>query len=336
MRYDEWTARLSHNGGRMIGRATTLNSEDSLRAPLCLVGGKAANLARLAAAGIPVPAFFVVSSEMFALFLSENGIAWPSGSDRDDGGEGWPILRQKIGAGSFGAAVSQPILEAYADLCPAGGHGRVAVRSSGGEEDSVGASFAGQFRSFLNRNGASLLDAVQACWASYVSDGAVGYRAAAGIPMPPSPSMGVVVQTQVFSRKAGVVFTAHPLEPDGGHGYVEANFGTGESVVGGLVTPDAAVFVRASGEIMDSMIATKRRMTTVSLLSEGTAVHEIDESERRSPVLDEGDLREITEMGMRIEALMGAPQDIEWAYDSEQLWILQARPVTGPAGGTRR
>ncbi|HEX3542399.1 MAG TPA: PEP/pyruvate-binding domain-containing protein [Acidimicrobiales bacterium] len=317
----------------MTGPAT-LNEEDSLTAPLCSVGGKAANLARLAAAGIPVPAFFVVSSELFALFLRENGITWPSESDNGD--DRWVVLREKIGAGSFGISVSRPLLETYADLCRAGGHDRVAVRSSGGEEDSAAASFAGQFCSFLNRDRVSLLEAVQGCWASYVSDNAIAYRAATGIPLPLSPSVGVVVQTQIFSRKAGVVFTEHPLEPGGGVGYVEANFGTGESVVDGLATPDAAVFSRASGEIMHSIIATKRRMTTVSPQLEGTAVVSLGESERQSPVLDDRELHEITEMAMRIEALMGAPQDIEWAYDSKQLWILQARPITGPPGGMHR
>ena len=317
----------------MIG-PTTLNETDSLTAPLWSIGGKAANLARVAAAGIPVPAFFVVSSELFTHFLHENGIPWPSGSEGDNG-EQWALLRQKIATGFLGDAVSQPILDAHADLRRTTGHGRVAVRSSAGEEDSVVASFAGQFRSFLNRDRASLLDGVQDCWASYVSDGAMEYRAARGIPMPASPAMGVVVQTQIFSRKAGVVFTAHPLEPSGGLGYVEANYGTGESVVGGLVTPDAAVFVRATGEIAHFTIASKRRMTTVSPQAEGTAVTDIEESERRSRVLDDRELREITEMAMRIEGLMGAPQDIEWAYDAEQLWILQTRPITGPSGGMR-
>jgi pyruvate,water dikinase len=62
----------------------------------------------------------------------------------------------------------------------------------------------------------------------------------------------------------------------------------------------------------------------------------LGESERQSPVLDDRELHEITEMAMRIEALMGAPQDIEWAYDSKQLWILQGRPITGPPGGMPR
>jgi pyruvate,water dikinase len=232
-------------------------------------------------------------------------------------------------------ALSREILVACDLLSEAGGPRRVAVRSSGGEEDSPTASFAGQFTSVLNLEGHAVLGAVQKCWASYVSDRSIQYRAAKGIALPGSPSFGVIVQTQVFSREAGIMFTVHPLDPGGDVGYVEANFGTGESVVGGLATPDAAVFSRSSGDIVATVTATKRRMTTASPAAMGTQVSDVGESQRRAPVLTEGQVREIAAMGMRIEELMDEPQDIEWAFDSQQLWILQTRPITALAPRTR-
>jgi pyruvate,water dikinase len=310
--------------------ASVLSQRDTLTAPAGMVGAKASRLARIAGEGFPVPSFFVVPSRVFSDHLRDNGISWPTVVDDVDEG-GWSSLRKQITASAIGAVVSREILEAYEELCGANRHGRVAVRSSGGEEDSASASFAGQFSSFLNLQGPAVLEAITACWASYISDRSMQYRAANGIALPPSPSFGVIIESQVFAQKAGIMFTVHPLDHDGDLGYVEANFGTGESVVGGLATPDAVVFDRSSGDVVETMRGTKRRMTTASLDTHGTQVVDLEEPQRRSPVLDEREVLEISRIGLRLEQLLGSPQDIEWAYDSEQLWILQARPITALA-----
>jgi pyruvate,water dikinase len=79
---------------------------------------------------------------------------------------------------------------------------------------------------------------------------------------------------------------------------------------------------------------TKRRMTAVSQESRGTQVVEVEEHQRNSPVLTAGEVNEIFQMGLRIEQLMEGPQDVEWAYDSQALWILQTRPITGLRGSS--
>jgi pyruvate,water dikinase len=231
------------------------------------------------------------------------------------------------------ARLARAILEEYDALCQVSGHGRVAVRSSGAEEDSQSASFAGQFSSFLNLDAAALLETVKRCWASYLSARSLAYRAATGISFRAGPTFGLIVQVQVFPQKAGVLFTVHPLHPDGAVGCIEANFGTGESVVGGLATPDTAIMSRSDADVVEVMTAAKRRMTVVSPGSLGSHIVEVADSQRRAAVLTNDEMREIFQMGLRIEELMGRAQDIEWAWDS-QLLILQARPVTGMYSGT--
>ena len=313
-----------------------LSRPDCLAAPLRSVGPKAATLARLAGEGIPVPHFYVVSSASLALHVAENRIPWPSPAEISPDPEAWSAVRDQIRAAPVPAAVSRPVLEAYDRLCRAGGHRKVAVRSSGGEEDSASASFAGQFSSILSVQGSiELLDALKACWASVLSDRSLRYRATHGLPLGPVPSFGVIVQVQVLSQRAGVLFTVHPLEATRETAYIEANFGTGESVVGGLVTPDAITISRSSGQVLEAVTATKRRMTSVSLESHGSAVVEVERSQRNSPVLTAGEAQAIVQTGLRIERLLEAPQDVEWAYDARQLWILQSRPITGPGRGWR-
>lgn len=271
---------------------------ETLEAPVDAVGGKAASLARLDAAGIPVPQFFVVTGTAFQRML-----------EHEQPGAGLP------------PDLAREVLEAYHRL----GRPSVAVRSSAAGEDSAAASFAGQFGSVLGVSGdEDLLLAVQRVCSSARSEDVEAYRRSRGVD---AGGFAVVVQAQIFSEKAGVLFTRHPLEPDGDQGYVEANFGTGESVVGGMVTPDALTFDRTGGRVVSRIIGSKRVATTVG--EDGSRVVPTPLARRSRPVLSDEEAEAVVAMGMRIEGLFGAPQDVEWAFDPAGLWILQARPQTG-------
>jgi pyruvate,water dikinase len=306
-----------------------LDGQESSTAVLELVGAKASTLARLAHEGIPVPEFFVVPSTALSLHLGANEIAWPGSTEVAGETERLLGLRDELRAGRVPPTVSRPVLDAYDRLCLTSGHPSVAVRSSGADEDSATASFAGQFASILGVRGhAALLDALKECWASYLTPKSLGYRAHRGMDVGSEPRFAVIVQAQVFSGKSGVLFTVHPLEPGSGTACIEANFGTGDSVAGGLATPDTLTVSRSTGDVVEAHIATKRRMTSVSPESEGTALLELKDHRSTSAVLTDAEARELLQMGLRIERLLGGPQDIEWAYDDGHLWVLQARPVT--------
>jgi phosphoenolpyruvate synthase/pyruvate phosphate dikinase len=289
------------------------------------VGTKAATLARLAAAGLPVPEFFVVTAEAFARHLRDNGIAWADPGEAGD----VDLLRDRIRRAPVPDAIASTVLGAYRDLCAATGHDHVAVRSSGGEEDAPSASFAGQFASVLGVAGdRALLDALVECWASCISGRSLRYRASLGTALAKLPAFGVIVQAQVFSEKAGVLFTVHPLDAGTGSSYLEANFGTGESVTGGLATPDAVEISRLDPDLVQTRIGTKRRMTTVSPDAGGSNVVETDPALTGTQVLTRAEASGIARAGLRVEALLGSPQDVEWAIDARGLWILQSRPIT--------
>jgi phosphoenolpyruvate synthase/pyruvate phosphate dikinase len=291
-----------------------------------VVGAKGATLARLIDAGIPVPDFFVVSSRAFACHLRQNRLAWPpSESDSPE------TLRAQISEAPVPEPVARAVDSALGGLMLAGRPSPLAVRSSAAEEDSAQSSFAGQFISLLAVDPQEVLEAVKKIWASYLSDRSISYRLRRGIPFTGDPGFAVIVQTQVFPRVAGVLFTIHPLAPEGETAYLEANFGTGESVAGSLATPDGFTISRSTGAVVDRRIGTKRRMTVVDPGAWGSRVVDVKESMRDEPAITGSEAEEVFRAGKAIEHLLGHPQDVEWAFEGEKLWILQARPVTGMA-----
>ena len=288
------------------------------------MGGKAASLARLSAAGLPVPDFFVVTSAAFERHLEDNDLFWPESDSQADFEE----LAQSIAKSPMPGDLNESLLNAYNVLMRSNVQPVVAVRSSGAAEDSGPASFAGQFATTLGVSGSALTRAIQDCWASSLSRDSLAYRRRRNIPLGAVPGFAVVVQSQVFPDKAGVLFTRHPLEPDGEISYLEANFGSGESVVGGMVTPDSLTISRVTGKVVESRIGSKKRMTVVSESEPGSRVVETDEGQRASFSVSDAEAERLLALGLQIEELMGQPQDIEWAFDEAGLWILQARPQT--------
>lgn len=299
-------------------------------AALAEAGGKAASLARLSALPVPVPAFFVISWRALAAHLDAGGIGWdPEGLDA----QGWSDLRRAIAVSTIPRPVREQILTALRGLAPGGEP--VAVRSSAAGEDSSADSFAGQYVSILGVAGPeSLLAAVRQCWASYVAEGVVAYRTGRSLQWPRRPDLAVIVQVQVLADKAGVAFTRHPVMPELDAVCIEANFGTGESVVGGMVTPDSALVTRSANEVQDYQVAGKRRMTVVSPGGGGSSVVEVEPERRRARALSDDEVREVARLALQIEDSFGGPQDVEWAIDPGGIWILQARPITTLGAGT--
>jgi pyruvate,water dikinase len=202
--------------------------------------------------------------------------------------------------GSIPADVERAILAAYADL----GRGPVAVRSSATAEDLPGAAFAGQQDTFLGVAGElALLDAVRKCWVSLWSQRAVAYRQRRAID-DAAVRMAVVVQRMVPAEVAGVAFTANPVTGARTEIVIDAGLGLGEAVVSGTVTADHLVVDRAAR-------ATPPELTGPALTRLGA-----------SGVAD------LVAVAVRIEDHFGRPQDIEWAYADQTLWIVQARPMT--------
>lgn len=333
---------------------TALTQQDGLVAatdPRALVeaevGGKALNLARLAAAGFRVPPFFAVSTRAFRAFvepledaiaaaLGNHDLATPSGAEaaaraiRDvllDAKE--TGLEDLVGAG-LERLKAQPASQELAALADGPAGEFFAVRSSCTGEDSASASFAGQMDTFLFVRGrAAIAEAVRRCWASAFGARALSYRKQKGLD-PVAVAAGVVVQRMVPGDVSGVLFTADPTSGRRDVVVVSATWGLGEGLVSGALAADGFTVERATGQVIARDLQPKEEMIVWDVPAGGGTCHAPVPPERREVAcLDDAALVELAGLGADIErAYGGTPQDVEWTRAAGRTFVLQARPVT--------
>ncbi|MFI6737498.1 PEP/pyruvate-binding domain-containing protein [Nonomuraea sp. NPDC050451] len=305
---------------------------DDERADLDRAGGKGASLARLAAAGLPVPPGFHVTTAAYRRFVAEHGlqerIVELAAAASPDRPETCDAAAEKISAlfteQPMPAEVAEAVAAAYGALGEDGP--AVAVRSSATAEDLPEMSFAGQQETYLNIRGTpEVLDAVKRCWASLWTARAIGYRARQGIASD-DVSLAVVVQELVPADAAGVLFTADPLTGARDRVMVNAAWGLGEAVVSGQVSPDTLVVAKAGGSVLRQDVSVKEVMTVRT--ADGTREQPVPADLRERPVLDKEQAAGLARLAVGIEELYGQPMDIEWARHDGHLYILQARPIT--------
>jgi pyruvate,water dikinase len=221
--------------------------------------------------------------------------------------------------------LSAAIKEYYINL---GDNVPVAIRSSGTVEDLEDASCAGQQDTYLFVIGLdNVINYIKECWASLFNECAIFYRHKKGFGSV-DISIAVVVQRMVNAEKAGVMFSANPITGNKDEVIIEAAWGLGESVVQGIVTPDNYWIKKDSYQVVNEYIAEKETM--VVRLSELGGVKEVPVPPERSeiPVLSEQELKELVDIAVQVEAFYNKPQDLEWAYENNKLYLLQSRPIT--------
>ena len=301
-------------------------------ATLATVGGKGTSLARLYAAGLPVPDGFNLTTEAYWKFVRENdlqnvireALAGIDISQPASLKEASSRIREGFMAAQIPPDIASEVIMAYSAL--PGQDPAVAVRSSATAEDLPEASFAGQQETYLNVNGpAAVLEAAKKCWASLWTARAIGYRARQNID-PDQVALAVVVQLLVPAEAAGILFTANPVNGNPEQVVINAAWGLGEAVVGGMVTPDTLIMDKANGHIIDQTIADKRVMTVG--VNGGTQEQPVPDSLKQVPVLDHEAAAALNRFAIRIENLYERPMDIEWALADGKLYIVQARPIT--------
>jgi pyruvate,water dikinase len=320
-----------------LERAVRLLS-DLRRDDVAVAGGKGANLGELVSAGFPVPPGLVVGAPAYGAFCDAGGLrdrlaALLDGVDVDDTArlEAAAARARELVMTEPLAPALERVLRDRIEAVTEGGRVPVAVRSSATAEDTESASFAGMHESFLNVVGTdAALDAVRRCWASLFGPRSVFYRAKRGFGLA-DVDIAVVVQRQVAATRAGVMFSVDPASGDPSRIVIEASFGLGEAVVSGSVSPDRYVVDKASLEVVAREVRAKE-LVVERADGGGVARRPATEEERRRPALSEQEIRDVADLGRRVEEHYGAPQDMEWAYDPEgRLWLLQSRPVTTAA-----
>ena len=264
---------------------------------LSLVGGKGLGLAQTAAAGLPVPPGFVVSTDAYRRC---NG-----GAPDDD--------------------ARRAIAEAYSAL----GGGLVAVRSSATAEDGAETSFAGQQETILGVEGAeAVVAAVERCWKSLFTERAVAYRVAQKV-ADDGLAMAVVVQKLVPADVAGVMFTRDPQDPTGRRMSIEAAWGLGEAVVSGRVTPDRFTVDFETGEVLSRQPGVKAVEITP------TGERPVSGDRQTQLCLTDNELTLLADLGRKVERHYAAPRDVEWAIAGGAVYLLQARPITTATASER-
>ena len=299
------------------------------------VGGKAASLGELTAADLPVPPAFVVTADTYRSFIEETGIDGELFEavdvDTDDSkalAEAAERASELIRETPIPESIREEVMAAYGEV---GDDAPVAVRSSATAEDLPDASFAGQQETFLNITGEALLERVRECWASLFTQRAIYYRQEQGFAHD-VVDIAVVVQRMVDADTSGVMFTSHP-STGAGVITIEAAWGLGEAVVSGAVTPDNYVIDRETGDVRESTVARKKVMHVRDPETGETVEREVSEDRRGSRVLGEAELEELRALGEEIEAHYGEPQDVEWAIEDGEVYLLQSRPITTIAEG---
>jgi pyruvate,water dikinase len=298
---------------------------------VAVVGGKAAHLGGLSRIeGIRVPAGFCVTTDAFRRVMAEapslddllDQLSRVNPDDRDAVRTLSARIRRTIEEIAIPGDLAAAITGA---LARHGEQAAYAVRSSATAEDLPTASFAGQQDTYLNVVGPTeILQHVSRCWASLFTERAVTYRRRSGIDHR-TVHMAVVVQRMVFPQASGILFTADPVTGNRKVSTVDAGLGLGEALVSGLVNPD--VFKVREGEVVARAIAAKQRAVH-ALPAGGTQEVAIDATRQEQPALTDEQVVRLVQLGRRIEAHFGRPQDIEWCLDGDDFQIVQSRPIT--------
>jgi rifampicin phosphotransferase len=312
------------------GTETVRDLKELRRQDLALAGGKACSLGEMIHSGLPVPEGFAVLTGAYRAFVDSNGLqteisrlagATPA-EDMEALEEASAAIRRLFDAGTLPKEVHGMIAQCYEAL----GGGAVAVRSSATAEDLPDASFAGQHDSYLHVDGADAVSAaVKSCWASLWNQRALSYRRRRGMHVD-DVAMSVIVQRMVTAERAGVLFTANPLNHRRDRMLLSASWGLGEAVVGGEVTPDQWVVDAETGAVLEERIADKRLITVKD--AGGTALRDMPSSLREKPTLNAREIRELAALGRKAASFFGQPQDIEWAWAEGRFHLVQSRPIT--------
>ncbi|WP_246263981.1 PEP/pyruvate-binding domain-containing protein [Aromatoleum toluvorans] len=317
--------------------------EECNKDSVALVGGKCSSLGELINAGVRVPPGFAVTTAGYAQFMREAGIqdevdALLQVLDHDDMDrleEASRQIREMIESRPISIELEDLIAEAYRKLSvrcylPAV---PVAVRSSATAEDLPGASFAGQQDTYLWIRGIDeVIHHIRRCFSSLYTARAIAYRIRMGFPHE-QVAISVGVQKMANAYTAGVMFTLHPSTGDRSVIVIDSNFGFGESVVSGEVTPDNFVVNKVTLDIIERTISTKEICYTADLKLQRSVAMEVPAERQNIQSLIDDEITELAWMAKKIEKHYGRPMDIEWAIDKNlpvggNVFVLQARPET--------
>ncbi len=307
-------------------------SFSDLKASILSVGGKGTSLSKLANAGLSIPEGFYLTTEAYRKFVTANNLQMVILTTLKGLDIHQPHTLETISTtitkhfinSEIPSEIENSILKAFQAL--PGKNSAVAVRSSAVAEDLPSISFAGQYETYLNiTNKYMLLEAIKKCWASLWTARAIAYRAHHSF-SGSELAMAIVVQLMIRAEASGVMFTVNPNNGKDREVFINAAWGLGEAIVGGIVTPDTMIVDKYSGKLIYKRINNKEVMTICN--ETGTSVIPVPDSLKNIAVLNDSQVAQLCYYGRRIEDLFGMPMDIEWSLEKGDFAILQARPIS--------
>lgn len=310
-------------------------------------------LADVRRAGVSVPRGFVVTTDSYRQYCADSGVGSAiedalarlgpdsSATDLEDVSE---RARSLFDATAMPTHLATDITQAYEQLCDrcAGVDVPTAVRSSAVGEDAADASFAGIFDTHLGVSGGpSVLRAVRSCWASLFTSRALAYRLRAGISHHDMP-IAVGVIELIHARSSGVAFSVHPVTGAADDVVIEASWGWGEAVVGGMVDPDHVEVDKRSGRQHGYRVAHKTVVSEVDPVTGRVCERDMPAELADQRVLTDDEINAVTEAVIAVEQHCGYPVDVEWVLPRDRqvgdpVCVVQTRPVTvtAPAPASR-
>ncbi len=305
-----------------------------------LLGGKGSNLIKLIEIGVIVPPGFIINTKSFRKFLEESEhsdqlmkllsksfnlkeILQHSIKIRD------LILKSKIPK-----IIIDEIKVAFDKIKKKiGSKISFAVRSSASIEDSKKFSFAGQAETYLyNNNIHEIIASLKNCWLSLFSPRSLLYflqMRKKGLNISLSDIyMAVIVQQMVNSQISGVFFTTNVINNDSNQMLINSTWGLGNTIADDLIIPDTIIIKKNQFKIIKRIIGKKEKKSIKNPKGSYTILIETDSKSRTVCSINEKQLRQLHNLGLKIENAFNLPQDIEWAIENDKIYILQSRPIT--------
>jgi len=307
--------------------------KDKRALDILLTGGKGSELASLIKNDFPVPSGFVITTKAFESFIGENNfdeeLEKLFNFDIEHPANAIDTLSENLQKKILSAKVPKEILDQLDKTIADDKESALwAVRSSGVAEDLEGASFAGQYDTFLGVSGIEEISkAVLKCWASFFNSHSIQYRRQRKI----DDFLGaVVIQCLINADAAGVCFSIDPVTNDLDIIVINSNFGLGESVVSGIVTPDTFYVDKTKLKITSKNIADKE--VIVVPVKGGSEEQDIEGKQKTDQSLSDDLILEVARLAIKVEKNEKKPVDIEWAVYEEKVYLLQSRPITTVEG----
>ena len=298
------------------------------------IGGKAKNLYILSKNKIPVPLWYVITTDLYQNFIEENNIKNKieeiikniDFSDNKSISKGSKEIKNLFLTNEIPKKDFEILFSYFEEFKKDTDY--VAIRSSAIGEDDLKASFAGQMDSFLFiSKQKSYINSIKKCWASVFSERALTYRYLSKLPLS-DISTAVIVQKMIFGEISGVMFTVNPTNNNLGEILINSTYGIGEGIVSGELDTDNFYVNRNNNSISEQLIEKTHKITFNENKKEGTIRTSVEKQKQNLPSLKKDQIKKLATIGKKIEEKYGIPQDIEWTIKSNKLYILQTRPIT--------